>query len=129
MLGNLAEADRRAGGLRLAQHLSIDDLERIRPRLHQCGGSVDRFRTQLDRAVVSSGGRHHGRARRVRSDAVGNTIGLAVGHAHAPVVGAQNLRANLGHHRLEALAERSAAGNQLDHTGSVDLDPHAVGRT
>jgi hypothetical protein len=65
----------------------------------------------------------------MRADAVGDAVGLAVGHAHASVVEPQGLGANLRHHGLEALAERCAAGDELDHPRRVDLDPHTVGRT
>jgi hypothetical protein len=58
---------------------------------------------------------------------VGDPIGLAMGHAHAPVVDAQSLGANLRHHGLEALPERSAAGDELHHTRAIDLDAHAIG--
>src|SRR4029077_2472850 len=58
---------------------------------------------------------------------VGDPVGLALGHAHAPVVDAQNLGANLRHDGLEALPERSAAGDQLHRARTIDLDAHAVG--
>ena len=64
----------------------------------------------------------------MRSDAVGDAVGLAVGDAHAAVVDPQHLGANLCHHGLEALAERGAAGDELDRAGGVDLDPHAIRR-
>ena len=44
-----------------------------------------------------------------------------------PVVDAERVGADLRHHGLEALAERGAAGDHLDHAGGVDLDAHAVG--
>ena len=65
-------------------------------------------------AVVRRGRGHHGRARRMRADAVLDAVGLAVGDADAPVVDAQHLGADLRHHGLEALAERRAAGDELD---------------
>jgi hypothetical protein len=52
VIGNLAEADRWPRRLILAHHLSVDDIERIRRRLHQLGGHVNRLRAQLHRAVV-----------------------------------------------------------------------------
>ena len=128
MIGDLAEAHRRPRGPILAHHLAVDDVERVGRRLHQLGRHLDRFRPQLDGAVVGGGCRHHGRARGMRADAVGDAVGLAVGHAHAPVVDAQNLGADLRHHGLEALAERGAAGDELDRARAIDLDPHAVGR-
>src|SRR5262249_57487824 len=61
------------------------------------------------------------------ADPIGDAIGLAVGHAHAPMVDAETLGADLRHHRLETLAERSAASDELDRARAIDLDPHAVG--
>ena len=44
------------------------------------------------------------------------------------IVGAEHLGRDLRHHRLEALPDRRAAGDDLDRAGGVDLDAHAVGR-
>ena len=44
MLGNFAEADRGARRPLLAPHLSVNDLERVGPRLHQLGGRLEGFR-------------------------------------------------------------------------------------
>ena len=64
----------------------------------------------------------------MRADPEFDPVGLAVGDAHAPVIDAQRLGADLRHHGLEALAERGAAGDQLDRARGVDLDAHAVGQ-
>ena len=45
------------------------------------------------------------------------------------IVGAEAFRRDLRHHRLEALPERSAAGDDLDLAGAIDLDTHAVVRS
>ncbi len=128
MPGDLAEAHRRPGRPILAHHLAVDDVERVGRRLHQLGRHLDRLGAQLQRGVVGGRRRHHGGARGMRADAELDAVGLAVGDAHAPVVDAQHLGADLRHHGLEALAERGAAGDELDHARGVDLDPHAVGR-
>ena len=44
------------------------------------------------------------------------------------IVGAEHLGGDLRHHGLEALPDRSAAGDDLDLARGVDLDAHAVGR-
>src|ERR1700754_2251083 len=64
----------------------------------------------------------------MRSDAIGDAVSLTVGDTYAPVVDPQHLRADLRHHGLEALAERRAAGDELDRARGVDLDPHAIRR-
>src|SRR5262249_41699512 len=64
-----------------------------------------------------------------RADPVSDRIGLAMGHAHAPVIDAQSLGANLRHHGLEALPEGSAAGDELHRARTIDLDAHAIGGT
>src|SRR4051812_32188231 len=62
----------------------------------------------------------------MRADAIGDAISLTVGDTYAPVVDSQHLGADLRHHGLEALAERRAAGDELDRARGVDLDPHAI---
>jgi len=65
----------------------------------------------------------------MRADAEWNAVGLTVNDAAAPVVDAKRVGGNLRHHRLESLAKRGAAGQDLDHAGGIDRDSHAVGRT
>ena len=64
----------------------------------------------------------------MRADAEGDPVGLAMGDAHAPVIDAEHLGADLRHHGLETLSERGAAGDELDRARGIDLDAHAVGR-
>ena len=64
----------------------------------------------------------HGGARRMRADAVIDAVGLAVDDAHAPVVDAERLGADLRHGGLETLAERGAAGDQLDRAAAVSTE-------
>ncbi len=65
----------------------------------------------------------------MRADAVGNAVGLAVHDADAPIIDAKRLGADLRHRRLEALADRGAAGDDLDGAAGVDRNPRAVGRS
>ena len=55
-------------------------------------------------------------------------VGLAVNDPHAAVIDAERLGADLRHGGLEALAERGAAGDQLDRAGAVDRNLGIVGR-
>ncbi len=48
------------------------------------------------------------------ADAERDAVGLPMGDAHAAVIDAKNFAAHLRHHRLESLAKRCAAGDQLD---------------
>ena len=64
----------------------------------------------------------------MRADAERNAIGLAVDHAAAPVIDAQRVGGDLRHDGFESLADRSAAGDDLDRARRVDGDFHAVGR-
>ena len=58
----------------------------------------------------------------------GDAVGLAVDDAALPVIDAERVGGNLRHHGLKALAERGAAGDDLDHAGGIDGNAHAVGR-
>src|ERR1700683_732826 len=69
-----------------------------------------------------------GRPRRMRPDAVLDQVGLAMNDAHAAIVDAEGLGADLRHDGLETLAERGAAGDQLHRAGAVDRDLGIVGR-
>ena len=51
----------------------------------------------------------------MRPDAEGDAVGLAVDDAAAPVIDAEHVGGDLRHHRFEALADRRAAGDDLDH--------------
>src|SRR5262249_50743817 len=48
--------------------------------------------------------------------------------ALARIIDTERIRANLRHHRFDALAERSRPGHDLDHTRGIDRYPHAVER-
>ena len=72
--------------------------------------------------------RHHGRARGMRADAERDAVGLPVNHAAAPVIDAERVGGDLRHDGLKALAERGAAGDDLDHARRIDRYVHAVGR-
>ena len=65
----------------------------------------------------------------MRADAIGDAVGLAVDHAAMLVIDAERIGGDLRHHGLETLAERGAAGDDLDHARCVDGNFHAVGRT
>ncbi len=129
MPGDLAQADRGTRRLILAHDIAVDDVERLGRGLQELGRHVERLGAQLDRAVVGGGGGHHGGARRVRADAEGDAVGLAVGHPHLAIIDADPFGADLRHHGLEALADRRAARDQLDRARRVDLDVHAIGGT
>src|SRR6185437_2057216 len=60
------------------------------------------------------------------ADAVIDAIGLAVDDADAAVIDAERFRRDLRHHRLEALAERGAAGHELDIALGIDAHARAV---
>ena len=71
---------------------------------------------------------HHRRPGGVRPDAVGDPVGAPVRDADAAVVEAERVGADLRHRRLEALAHRRAAGEDLDAAVGVHGDPRPVGR-
>src|SRR6185295_12260369 len=62
----------------------------------------------------------------VRPDAVRDAIGLPMNDANLGVVDAERIGADLRHHRLETLAERSAAGDDFNLTRGRDGDSHSV---
>ena len=64
----------------------------------------------------------------MRADAVFDPVGAALDHAHPAVIDAERVGADLRDDGLEALAERRAAGDDLDRAGGLDRDPHAVAR-
>ena len=64
----------------------------------------------------------------MRADTERDAVGLAVDHAAAPVIDAERVGGDLRHHGFKALADRSAAGENLDRARGVDGDFHAVGR-
>ena len=107
----------------------MDNVERLNRRLHQLGGDVQRFLTDLERRNPRRRRRHHRGARGVRADAMLDAVGLAVNDAHLLHVGAEHFGSDLSHHGLEALPDRRAAGDDLDLARGVDLNAHAVGRT
>src|SRR5205807_9297728 len=57
-----------------------------------------------------------------------DAVGLTVNDAAAPVIDTEGVGGNLRHHRLKPLAERSTAGDDIDHPGRIDGNSHAVGR-
>ena len=129
-LGDLAERDRRAA-LRLCpapHHGAVDDVQLGGRRLQQLGGEFDRLVAHHRRGDMHRAAGEHGRARRMRADAVVDQVGLAVDHAHALVVDAERLGANLRHRRLEALPQRRAAGDQFHRAVGIDLDLGVVAR-
>ena len=72
--------------------------------------------------------RHHGDPRGEGAHAEIDAVGPAVGDAHAGIVDAERIGADLRHHGLDALPDRGRAGDDLDGAGVVDDDPHAVER-
>src|SRR6516165_9617603 len=50
----------------------------------------------------------------MRADAEGDAVGLPVGDAHAAIIDAQRLGGDLRHHGFKPLADRGAAGDELD---------------
>ena len=62
------------------------------------------------------------------ADAVLDAVGLSRDDPHPAVVHAERIGADLRHRRGEALADRRAAGHQLDRAGGVDGDAGAVQR-
>ena len=64
----------------------------------------------------------------MRADAERDAVGLAVDDAAIFVVDAERVGGDLRHHRLKTLADRGAAGDDLDHARSIDGNIHAVGR-
>ncbi len=71
---------------------------------------------------------HHRSARGMRADAVLNSVGLAQHHLHPAVVDAQRIGADLRHRGGDPLADRGAAGDELDRARRIDADPCAVHR-
>ncbi len=121
------ERDRGAGAV-LAPHDAADDVEIVGRRLHELRRHVERLVAQLERGDMRRRGGHHRRARGMGADAELDAVGLAVGDAHPRDVDAEGLRGNLRHHRLEALADRCAAGDHLDRARGIDRDLDAVRR-
>ena len=58
----------------------------------------------------------------------GNAIRLAVDDAHAPVIDAERIGADLRHHGLDALPNRRRPGNHLHGPGLVNAEVNALGR-
>ena len=127
-LGDLAQRHRGAGRGALARHFAVDDLERIDGLLQQLGRHLDRLLADIDRREPGRLAGHHGHAGRERAHPEGDPIGAAVHDPHPPIVGAKRIRADLRHHRLDALTERGRARDHLDETRGVDRHPHAVER-
>src|SRR4051794_3099494 len=65
----------------------------------------------------------------MRADALRDTVGLAMHHAHPAIVDAKRVSADLRHHGLKTLAERGAAGDQLDLARRLDRDANGVTRS
>ena len=64
----------------------------------------------------------------MRTDAEGDAVGLAVDDAALAVIDAERVGGDLRHHRLKTLADRGAAGDDLDQARGVDGNVDAVGR-
>ena len=57
-----------------------------------------------------------------------DAVGAAVHHAHAPIIDAERIGADLRHHGLDPLPDRRGAGDHLDEARAIDGKPHAVER-
>ena len=62
------------------------------------------------------------------ADAEFDALRAAMDHAHLAIIRAQNIRADLPHDRLEALANGGAAGNHFDDAIGVDIHMGAISR-
>ncbi len=129
-LGDLAERHRRSGRRALAHDLAVDDVERVR-RLAAAARPPSRSPCSRTSTAAS----------RVASPVITVTR-----DAKAPwpkairsvrpwttrtrrVVDAERVGADLRHHGLDPLPDRSGAGDHLDQAGAVDRQPHAVERS
>ena len=121
-----AERHRRAAAG--AHDLAVDDIEIGGARLHELGGSGKRLVAQLHCRKPCRLATHHGDARGEGAHALVDAVGLAVDDAHADVIDAKRVGADLRHRRLHALADRGDAGNHLDGAVVCDLDAHGVER-
>src|ERR1700739_1937161 len=127
MCADLARRERRAARRVPADTFAVDDVERVFRRLHQLGGDVDGLVAQLQRRAMRRRAGHDGGARGMRADPVLDLIGAPMDDTDAPIIDAQGLGANLSDDRLEALADRRAAGDDLDHTIGTDADADTIG--
>ena len=126
-LGDLAQRDRGTIGT-AAHHAATDDRERAGVLLHEFGGDLDRLGAHLRRGAPRRLSGHHRGAGREGPHPERNAVGAAVHDPHGSVVHAERIGANLCHHRLDALAERSRAGHHFHHARAIDRHPHAVER-
>ena len=127
-LGHVAERDRRPVRRAFAHDPAVDHVERFGRALQQRGGSGDRLGAQFGRGDARCFAGHHRDARGEGAHAVGDAVGLAVHDAHAGVVDAERVGADLRQRGFHALANRSGTGNDFDGAFVVDRDAHAVER-
>ena len=97
-------------------------LQQARRRFQQDRAHAAR---RLERGIAG----HHRDAGGARTLAAGDTVGLAVGNGDAGIVDAERLSADLGDHRLDALADRGDAGDDLDRSVGRHLDADIVERS
>ncbi len=112
----------------LAHNPAVDHVERFGRALQQRGGGGDRLGAQFGRGDARCFAGHHRDARGEGAHAVGDAIGLAVHDAHAGVIDAERVGADLRQCGFHALADRSGTGNDFDGAFVVDRDAHAVER-
>ena len=89
----------------LRTHDAVDDIERIGAGLHELRRVVKRLRAQFARGEPRGFAAHHGDARGKSAHAARDPVGLAVDHAHAGVIDAKRIGANLRDHGFDALAD------------------------
>ena len=122
ILRDLAEADRRAAVAVAAHDLAVDDVERVgrapasvrrRLRAPSRAPSAPRYASPTPSSPWRA---RHARRCRTRCGRSGR------GSRAAPVIDAEHVGGDLRHHGLEALADRGAAGDDLDRARGVDLE-------
>src|SRR6185437_8229380 len=119
MRGDVAEGNAGALRLTLADDRAVDDVKVFGAGLHEMRGHLQRLVAGLARGNGSGVGGHDGGASRVRADAVFDTIGAAMYHAHFAVIAAEHVSTDLRDHRLEALADGRAARDHLDAAAGI----------
>ena len=126
MTGDLRQADRSPAGPVAMHYDTVDDVKLVWCRLEQRGRDVQRFGPDFKRRRMRRAARHDRGAGSVGADAILDAVGLSRHDPHLAVVHADRAGADLRHRRGEALADRRAAGHQLDRAGAVDGDARAV---
>src|SRR5262249_36938672 len=87
---------------------------------------IERLGTHLVRGYGRSIRRHHGRARRMRTNAILDAVRAPMYDPHAAIIHAERLGTDLRNNRFEALAQRSASGDDLDIAARMHIDARAV---